>query len=99
MGQRRRFVLEWRGGKMSRTALCELFGISRQTGYKWAGRFAQKPGDRALEERSRRPRRSPTKTPDRIVRAILLQRRYFPTWGPVPLRKVLATSRPDIAWP
>jgi Helix-turn-helix domain len=35
MDQRRRFVLEWRSGTVSRTALCQLFGISRKTGYKW----------------------------------------------------------------
>jgi putative transposase len=84
---------------MTRKALCELFGISRQTGYKWARRFAESRGSDRLEERSRRPQRSPTATPEKLVKAILRQRRNFPTWGPVPLRKMLTTSRPDVQWP
>src|SRR5687768_17899970 len=99
MDQRRRFVLEWRSGTISRTALCELFGISRQTGYKWARRFAKERGAKGLEERSRRPRRSPRATPASIVKKILHRRRAFPTWGPVPLRRLLQTERPDLKWP
>jgi putative transposase len=63
MDQRRRFVLEWLSGAISKTALCRLYGTTRQTGYGWAGRFEQTKKWAAIEERSRRPRRSPKATP------------------------------------
>jgi transposase InsO family protein len=99
MDQRRRFILEWRSGTMSRTVLCQLFGISRQTGYKWVRRFESTKKWTALEERSRRPAKSPSATAKKLVRLILSQRRQFPTWGPVPIRKRLQTIRPRLKWP
>lgn len=99
MDQRRRFVLEWRSGAISKTALCRLYGITRQTGYKWAGRFEQTKKWAAIEERSRRPRRSPKATPKKLIKLILSQRRQFPTWGPVPIRKRLQTHWPQHEWP
>src|SRR5262249_54514712 len=99
MDQRRRFILEWRSGTMSRSALCKLFGISRQTGYKWARRFETEKKWSAIEERSRRPHRSPSATPTKLVKLILSQRRQFPTWGPVPIRKRLQTHWPHLPWP
>jgi hypothetical protein len=56
MSQREQFISEWRWQRMQQTALCAAFGISRQTGYKWAARFDE---DRSIEERSRRPRWQP----------------------------------------
>jgi len=35
MEQRMQFVIEHRSGTISMAALCRVFGISRQTGYKW----------------------------------------------------------------
>jgi len=99
MDQRRRFVLEWRSGTVSKTALCQLFGISRQTGYKWATRFKRARKWSAIEEQSRRPHSSPNATPTKLVKLILSQRRQFPLWGPVPIRKRLQTLWPQHAWP
>jgi putative transposase len=99
MDQRRRFVLEWRSGSMSRTAQCQLYGVSRQTGYKWTRRFAGTLEWSALEEFSRRPHSSPWATPSRLVQLILSQRRQFPRWGPVPIRKRLQTLWPQLPWP
>lgn len=92
MHQRRRFLLDWFSHPMSRTALCELYGITRQTGYKWARRHS-------VEELSRRPHRSPRATPTKLVKRILSQKRQFPLWGPVPIRKRLQTIWPQIEWP
>ncbi len=46
-------------GQMS--ALCERYGIARKTGYKWLKRYRTAGTLTALAERSRRPRRSPTR--------------------------------------
>ena len=58
---------------MSRTALCQVFGISRQTGYKWIARFGRTRKWTALEEHARRPHHSPAATPMKLVKLILLR--------------------------
>jgi transposase InsO family protein len=96
MQQREQFLVAWVSHQIARTVLCLLFGISRQTGYKWAKRYKQ---DHSIKERSRRPKTSPTATPLTLVKLILSQRRQFPLWGPVPIRKRLTTLWPQHDWP
>jgi len=62
------------------SALCEFFGISRKTGYKWLNRFAEY-GWTGLSNRSRRPHSSPSKSPERIEAAIAALRGKHPAWG------------------
>jgi putative transposase len=69
-------------------ALCREFGISRQTGYKWLGRF-KKQGPDGLEERSRRPHDVPLATAEELVMAIVEERRKRPRWGPTKIRALL----------
>lgn len=59
--------------------LCRRFNISRQTGYKWLQRHAAQ-GPQGLVDRSRRPRESPTRSPDAIVASVLELRRQH-GWG------------------
>ena len=57
-------------------AAAESMRISRQTAHKWWRRY-QDEGVAGLEDRSSRPRRCPTKTPDRMERRIVeLRRRH-----------------------
>jgi len=61
------------------SALCRRFGISRKTGYKWLARAI---GGRAeLCDRSRRPRRSPQRTPAAMEALVLAVRAKHPCWG------------------
>jgi transposase InsO family protein len=62
------------------TGLCERFGISRKTGYKWLARYRQK-GIEGLENGSRQPKSSPTKTADAMEHAVLELRHQHPAWG------------------
>lgn len=96
MDQRSKFLNEWANHSMPFTALCELFGISRQTGYKWVGRWRL---SRSVEELSRRPKHHPAETPAKLVKLILSQRKQFPRWGPVPIRKRLTDLWPQHEWP
>ena len=80
------------------TELCERYGISRKTGYKWIDRYIQQ-GPEALEERSRRPDTSPNKTPDDIEALIVQTRQRHPTWGGKKLLDFLVPRYPAIAWP
>ena len=57
MDQRREFALKALG-TLNFRALCEEYGISTKTGYKWRERFLRQ-GLEGMEEESRRPRSSP----------------------------------------
>lgn len=92
MQQREQFLSAWISHQVSRTTLCQLFGISRRTEYKWVKRYEQ---DDSEEERSRRPKTSPTATRRELVKLILSRRRQFPRWGPVPIRKRLMMHWPQ----
>jgi transposase InsO family protein len=72
--------------------LCRRFGISAKTGYKWLARHAVE-GSGGLEDRSRRPRRSPARTAAEIEqRVILLRREVHGSWGARKLARVLARA-------
>jgi len=60
--------------------LCRRFHISRKTGYKWRARYVAE-GDDGLKDRSRRPFRSPERTPPGPEKAILKIRDHHPAWG------------------
>jgi putative transposase len=77
MHERRRFIADYHRGLFPMTELCEIFGISRKTGYKWLERF-EAEGRSGLQDRSRRPRRSPLETPSDVVEALLAARRRHP---------------------
>jgi transposase InsO family protein len=77
---RRRFLrAAWRGHH-SVAQLCRQFGISQKTGFKWLCRFRQFGGP-GLDDRSRRPKRSPLRTAARWLNAISVLRRQRPHWG------------------
>lgn len=71
--------------------LCRRTGISRTTGYLWLNRY-RSGGKTALEDRSRRPHRSPNKTPDWIEEAIVELRQRHPAWGGRKLRARLVRT-------
>lgn len=80
MSQRVDFVRFYeQNGNMSEAA--RRFDITRKTGYKWWKRF-QKNGLKGLEERSRAPKSSPNKTPDKMEQQVLKVRRGKKgSWG------------------
>ena len=96
MSQREQFLSEWIWQPMSRTALCAMFGISRETGYKWARRFKE---DRSTEEKSRRPHSHPKTTSKKLVERIVAMKRRFPLWGPLKIRAYLVANSPTTRWP
>jgi putative transposase len=80
VGERRRFVQAALKQLKPFAGLCQAFGISRRTGYKWLQRF-QRAGRPGLRDRSRRPRRSPRRTAPRWRQLVRRLRRRFPHWG------------------
>lgn len=83
------FILKVKAGERSFKALCQSFGISRRTGYKWWERYRE-GGVEGLAERSHRPHTCPhASDPVWIERAVDLRLRH-PSWGPRKLRVKLA---------
>ena len=58
------FVVDALREEGSLGAVCLRYGISRKTGYKWLRRYRESGSLASLQERSRRPHRSPRLTPD-----------------------------------
>jgi transposase InsO family protein len=79
MEQRREFVMLAKQEGVSRRKLCQQFGISAQTGYKWIERYDA--GDTTLADRSRRPHHSPDRTAATIEQQIVALRDAHPAWG------------------
>ncbi len=78
--QRVEFVVRGLRGTEPLSQLCHEFGISRPTGYLWLARYRE-GGVAAIEERSRRPLRSPTQTAPELEACIRALRQAYPDWG------------------
>jgi transposase-like protein len=61
MKERMRFVADVERGLYTMSELCERYGISRRTGYKWLDRY-EADGPTGLKDRSRAPRHCPHRT-------------------------------------
>ena len=83
-----RFVILARSGRFTLTDLCEQFGISRKTGYKYLERYAAE-GMIGLEPRSHRPHQFPQRTDEAVESLILAERRLHHTWGPKKIQDIL----------
>jgi transposase len=66
---------------VNKRELCRRFKISPQTGYKWLRRYAAQ-GARGLEDRSRRPHQSPSRTKAAIEQQVIeLRAESRNCWG------------------
>ena len=79
MSQRQEFVVFAQQEGATISALCDQYGISRKTGYKWLARAAA--GDRKLADQTRRPHASPAQTSPATEDRILALRAAHPAWG------------------
>jgi transposase InsO family protein len=70
-------------------------GVSRATGYKWVRRYRAE-GVAGLADRSSRPHRSPTRTPEAMVERILAAR-HARRWGPDRLGPLLGHPASTVA--
>jgi len=98
MDQRTQFIADYLHDVLSITELCELYGVSRKTGYKWIDRYIHF-GPAGLEEGSRRPHHAPNQTAPEIIAALLEARHRHPTWGAKKLLPLLHKRHPDWTLP
>ena len=80
MEEKMKFIRAWRSDQYTITSLCEAFGISRVTGHRLIKRFEEE-GEKGFEERSKRPRSVPHKTPKEVEDAIIQLRTKHKNWG------------------
>ena len=81
MDERIRFVMAASEEDAVISEVCAEFGISRQTGYKWLGRYRAE-GVEGLKERSRAPFRHGRARDEALAAAALALRERHPTRGP-----------------
>lgn len=98
MTERHKFILAYQQDLFSMTELCQRFGISRKTGYKWLARYRE-GGLEALRDRSRAPKHCPHRTPEAIGELLLEARGAYPRWGPRKLLDYLRPRHPDVTFP
>ena len=88
MSLREEFVALARTEGANVSALCRRYRVSRKTGYKWLARYAEE-GSAGLADQSRRPRHSPTRTPETIGALLVTARQMHPAWGARKIRDKL----------
>lgn len=87
MDQRKQFIQEMLKQERPFKYLCQAYGISENTGYKWRERFMQE-GSRGLENRSRAPHHSPAGLPESVLLEIIRLKHQHPAWGPKKIRAI-----------
>ena len=88
MSERHEFVLLAAQEKANIRQLCQRFGVSSATAYKWLHRF-EVDGLTGLEDVSRRPHHSPARTTQELEGAVIALRQKHPAWGCRKLRRRL----------
>ena len=92
MDQREEFVRLALSSGASIRELCRRFGISRSNGHKWLRRYLME-GTAGLADRSRRPVRSPSRTPEAVEAEVLrIRDKSNNTWGGRKIERVMLRS-------
>ena len=96
--ERVRFVAEHARGEWTMRELCERYGISRKTGYKFLARYAA-GGVEALGDQSTAPHKQGRRVVPEVEAEILKLKKRRRTWGAPKLRDWLIVNRGDQEWP
>jgi putative transposase len=98
MRERQEFVKDSRRGLFGMSELCERYGISRVTGYKWLKR-CEEEGWAGLRDQPPVARTCPHRTPDEVVEALVEFRQAHPDWGSRKIIRRLRDRKPRFEWP
>ena len=95
--QRAAFVQSYASGMWSMTDLCEHYGVSRPTGYRWVSRYIE--GDElSLHDRSHAPH-GPANRIDPELEALIVEQRELFHDGAKKIRRRLIDELPERHWP
>jgi len=98
MDQKVQLIGDWLLREYSITELSEIYGISRQTVYKWIARYAEK-GASGFEEISREPLSHPNATQPEIIEKIVEMKLKKQQLGPKKIIAKLQEYWPEEQWP
>ena len=98
MDQRYQFALEALQPAVNMSELCQAYGISKPTGYKWKRRFVAE-GMQGLHDLSRRPHGSANELPERVICALIKLKHHHPSWGPYKIRELYARRHGEAQTP
>ena len=77
-------------------ALCQEYGISAKTGYKWKERFLRE-GMEGMEERSRRPHGHAEQLDEEVVCEMVRLKLAHKNWGPRKIRELYRRRHGEVA--
>ena len=98
MDLKKQFINDWNRGDSSVTDLCQIYGISRPTGYKWYRRHEER-GLEGLKEQDRTPKTCPHRTPQAIIDLVTDEKRKNEKRGAKKIRAKLLRRDPSLALP
>lgn len=98
MDERNEFINDYLKKDIPISDICNRFGISRKTGYKWIERY-DKEGRAGLAERSRAPHTQPLAIEEAVAAEIVELRQLHPTWGARKIRELLMRLDGEWPWP
>lgn len=98
MEERTKFILMYQDEGWSMSDLCEIFEVSRKTGYKWLNRY-ERVGFAGLQEMSRAPYRHPNAVVPEIEAAIVGLKQQRMKRGPKKVLQLLQRQHPEFHWP
>ena len=100
MTQRLAFISACLNRSESILEICDRFGISEKTGYKFLKRFREEDGSpAALLDRSHAPHTCAHRMTSEVATRVIALRRRYPEYGPVKLRDWLVQHEPAQHWP
>jgi putative transposase len=79
------------------TEVAERLGVSRQAIYDWKARYREDP-EQGLQDRSRRPNTSPSRTSDWIEQRVIEERKRW-GFGSKKILRRLQDDDPAVVWP
>lgn len=98
VNQREKFIAAVLEGTTTFSFICQQFGISRPTGYKWLERFKEH-GLPGLEDLSRAPHTQAQATPYDLIDIIVSYRCACPKMSPGLMEAILKRDYPFTSWP
>jgi putative transposase len=98
MDQKVQMIGDYLSQNYTITQLSELYGVSRNTVYKWLKRY-QKGGNEGLSERSKAPQQHSNATSLDTAREIVSLKLKHKSWGPKKIVYWLKQHYPDRSWP
>jgi transposase InsO family protein len=100
MSERLAFISACLNRAESIADICDRFGISEKTGYKFLKRFRDAGGSpAALLDRSHVPRTCVHRMSSEVATRVIALRQRYPKYGPVKLRDWLVQHEPQQRWP